>query len=219
MTSIPLLLPIIYFKQMIFFRGDLDGLAERKPRSSYLRGSLKINVNPLCISAPLRKDWKVWYPARHHVLILGRTPNPSLIFSVWWTAIVSNLLNQSENDPQFLCFGSCDQTNFASAGVGVSAWGNALIWMFFFVCAPLQCCLPGWILWCRHLCKYSLTCMPSLFPPESFFLQVCCKFLYWVPPISSSCEKESKGVEDWRPAHDSRRAVEWVELTPWLTSE
>lgn len=65
----------------------------------------------------------------------------------------------------FLCLGSCDQTNFTSAGVGVSAWGNALIWMFFFVCAPLQCCLPGWILWCRHLCKYSWTCMPSLFPP------------------------------------------------------
>lgn len=47
----------------------------------------------------------------------------------------------------------------------MSAWGNALIWMFLFVCAPLQCCLPGWILWCRHLCKYSLLCMPSSFPP------------------------------------------------------
>lgn len=21
---------------------------------------------------------------------------------------------------------------------------------------PLQCCLPGWILWCRYLCKYYL---------------------------------------------------------------
>lgn len=47
----------------------------------------------------------------------------------------------------------------------MSAWGNALIRMFLFVCVPLQCCLPGWILWCRHLCKYLLLCMPPLFPP------------------------------------------------------
>lgn len=48
----------------------------------------------------------------------------------------------------------------------MSAWGNALIRMFLFVCVPLQCCLPGWILWCRHLCKYLLLCMPPLFPPR-----------------------------------------------------
>lgn len=35
--------------------------------------------------------------------------------------------------------------------------------MFLFYCVfvclclhPLQCCLPGWILWCRYLCKYDL---------------------------------------------------------------
>lgn len=47
-------------------------------------------------------------------------------------------------------------------GLVTFACGNALIRMFFFVCASLQCCLPGWILWCRHLCKYSLMCMMTM---------------------------------------------------------
>lgn len=56
-------------------------------------------------------------------------------------------------------------TRLTSAVQGLVAFacGNALIWMFFFVCASLQCCIPGWILWCRHLCKYSLMCMLSLY--------------------------------------------------------
>lgn len=48
-------------------------------------------------------------------------------------------------------------------GGPVPACQNALIWMFLFYCVfvclclhPLQCCLPGWILWCRYLCKYYL---------------------------------------------------------------
>lgn len=148
-----------------FSLGKLCGVIKCKLWPSYLSRPLMITQNSPCISAPPPERVGSLVPSMPPRPNSGPVPNPSLIFSGWWTAVVSNLLNQCENTPRFLCFGSCDQTNFASAGVGVSAWGNALIWMFFFVCAPLQCCLPGWILWCRHLCKYSLMCMPSLFPP------------------------------------------------------
>lgn len=63
----------------------------------------------------------------------------------------------------------------------VPAWQHALIWMFFvvlfdcvFVCLclhPLQCCLPGWILWCRYLCKYFLVWHRMRQPsPTSYYI-------------------------------------------------
>lgn len=55
--------------------------------------------------------------------------------------------------------------------------------MFFFVCASFQCCLPGWILWCRHLCKYWLICMLFVvltIAGTIFFFCFCSPYLHCV---------------------------------------
>lgn len=100
-----------------------------------------------------------------------------LILLVLWTDVVSNLLNWCENSPGSLCLGPCAQTNLALQGWRVCMGKRTNMDVSLCVCT-LQCCLPGWILWCRHLCKYSLTCMLSCYLPESFILQVCCEFLH-----------------------------------------
>lgn len=66
--------------------------------------------------------------------------------------------------------------------------------MFFFVCASLQCCIPGWILWCRHLCKYSLMCMLSLYITRvilfaSLLPSLTLFCLFTIPCLSERIEK------------------------------
>lgn len=57
----------------------------------------------------------------------------------------------------------CSTNPGQKVGLVLLAWEHALILMCFVWCvsvcagvfASFQCCLPGRILWCRYLCKYS----------------------------------------------------------------
>lgn len=124
-----------------------------------------------------------------------------MTFSTISSDTTTSLLNQCEECPPFQWVGDCFLFLFfvmrltsAMQGLVVFACGNALIWMFFFVCASLQCCLPGWILWCRHLCKYSLMRMLSLcitrvilFTSLLHSLTLFC--LFTIPHLSKRIEK------------------------------
>lgn len=64
---------------------------------------------------------------------------------------------------------------------------TALIRMFLFYCVfvclclhPLQCCLPGWILWCRYLCKYDLPVWHCMLHRRRRAI-----FFFFCPPLAS----------------------------------
>lgn len=110
----------------------------------------------------------------------------------WWLLPTSLTNVKSAFLPPPLC--SCERLTSAVQGLVAFACGNALIWMFFFVCASLQCCIPGWILWCRHLCKYSLMCMLSLYITRvilftSLLPSLTLFCLFTIPCLSERIEK------------------------------
>lgn len=192
-------------------------------RVSGLRRSLGNAHQPFRLSkpcsAPSAESGKfILVPKQNHS-DPGPTWNPSLKFPIWWTAAVSNLLNQFATLLRSCVSDHESRLTWPVRGLVRLHGETALIRMFLFVCASLQCCLPGWILWCRHLCKYSLTCMSPSLPP-GVILYTSLLWTQWGQIASSWSTRSSHHSVSFKvivSSKDTRLAL-WGELMAWTWS-